>query len=151
MFIDFRKIEGKRGEREKERETVVWEKHWLPLVCNPTRYRTPNLGNCPDWEWNLRPFGIRDSAPPKQATRPGQTLFFNTVMKVLCFSDYDLIWELMDLNLFFSVTAQDPLENPSHIRDLVVVITVLTVKCYSHLGPQGTCFSWHFITISYRW
>jgi len=55
----------------------------------------------------------------------------------------------MDLNLFSCVLVQEHTENPSHVTDLIVITAALTVKYNSHLGSQGTCFSWHFITVNH--
>nr|KAF6500976.1 hypothetical protein HJG59_007989 [Molossus molossus] len=74
-----RKRERER-ERERERDLCERETGQQPMsylhlpcsgmepVCALTRYRTCNLGMCPDQESNLPHFGIRDEAPTSQAT-----------------------------------------------------------------------------------
>ena len=47
-----------------------------PLPCTPTWDRTCNLGTCPDWKLNLRPFGSLDNAPI-ELHRPGLCLDFH--------------------------------------------------------------------------
>ena len=41
--------------------------------------RTRNLGMCPDWESNHRPFGSQSSAQPTEPHQPGRYLFFKVV------------------------------------------------------------------------
>ena len=61
MFIDFRE---RKGERERERVTMMQERNIDPLlpVCTLARDQTLNLGMCPDQGSNLQPFGVWDSA-----------------------------------------------------------------------------------------
>ena len=56
---------GKAREREGERNIDR-----LPLVYAPTRDHTCNLGMCPDWESNLRSFGLQGNAQPTEPHWP---------------------------------------------------------------------------------
>ena len=51
-------LEGEGG-GEKERETSISCLPYMPR----TRDQTHNRSMCPDWEWDLQPFGVRDDAP----------------------------------------------------------------------------------------
>ena len=53
MFIVLR-------ERERERERNIDQ---LPPVRALTRDGTHNLERCPDWELNLKPFGVWNDTP----------------------------------------------------------------------------------------
>ena len=56
MFIDVRERGGAREKRERdqyERETLIG--------CLP-RDQTHNVGMCPDWGSNPKPFGVRHNA-----------------------------------------------------------------------------------------
>ena len=60
---------GREGERGKHQ--CVFASHATPtedLVCNP--------GMCPDWEWDLRPFGLQASAQSTEPHQPGQDGIF---------------------------------------------------------------------------
>ena len=57
IYFIFREREGR--EKERERNTDVREKHWLPLQCGPGHRggrgcgeELGNPGMCPDWEPN---------------------------------------------------------------------------------------------------
>ena len=58
MFFDFRERGRKVKEREKERNLDQ-----LPPQRTLTGDQTCNLGVCPDWESNPKPFGVQDDAP----------------------------------------------------------------------------------------
>ena len=45
---------------ERERQRNV---NGLPTVWALTGDQTRVLGMCPDWGWNLQPFGVQDSTP----------------------------------------------------------------------------------------
>ena len=63
---------GTGREKERERNIDVREKHWLVAFCkHPDQGQTHNLGTCPDWESNLRPFGLQGDAPPIEPHQPG--------------------------------------------------------------------------------
>ena len=67
LFIYFQR-EGKRKEKEKERNITEQEK--CQLVAShmpPARDLACNPGTCPDWDSNLRPFGSQARA---QSTEP---------------------------------------------------------------------------------
>ena len=71
-FIDFREKMG--TERERERETSMWERniYWLLPIYALTGDRTWNLGMCPNQGSNPQHFGVRDDALTNWATRePG--------------------------------------------------------------------------------
>ena len=54
---------GREGEREGEKDQCVVAFHVPPtgdLACNP--------GMCPDWELNLRPFGLQPVLSPLSYT-----------------------------------------------------------------------------------
>ena len=83
MFIDFGERGGgwrkrREGERETERETLMWEGNidWLPPICTSTGDQTHNLGMCPDWGSDLQPFGVWDHAPTNSATSQGKMFLF---------------------------------------------------------------------------
>ena len=54
---------------EKDRETEIsihvreMDVYLTSIGCAPTRYRTYNLGMCPDQGLNPHPFGAKDNAP----------------------------------------------------------------------------------------
>ena len=52
------------------------EKHPINAL---TRDQTHNLGMCPDWESNLKPFGVQNNAPANWATSQGKPVpFYNS-------------------------------------------------------------------------
>ena len=63
-------------ERERERETVMWETNidWLPSPRTLIREGTCNLSMCPDWELNLRPFIYRMLFQPSKSHWPRLTV-----------------------------------------------------------------------------
>ena len=70
FFKDFIYLFLERGEgREKERERNI--SVWLPLTWPPTRNLAYNPGMCPDWESNLRPFGLQPTLNPLSYTGQG--------------------------------------------------------------------------------
>ena len=60
--------EGMEGGREREGETLMWERNinWLSLIYPGTRDWTCNLGICPDQELNLWPFDAQDYTQPTE-------------------------------------------------------------------------------------
>ena len=58
LFIYFWR-EGKEG--TKRRRETMWERNMdqLPLLCASSGDQTSNLGICPDWESNWRPFTLQ--------------------------------------------------------------------------------------------
>ena len=69
-------------ERERERETLVWERsiYWLSPIHAPTRDQTGNPGMCPHWELDPKPFGARMMLHP---TEP-PTRAFMCIFKMEC-------------------------------------------------------------------
>ena len=62
---------GREGERESERHQCVGGFRVLPPrdpACNPDM--------CPDWESNLRPFGVQAGAQSTEPHQPGPDIFF---------------------------------------------------------------------------
>ena len=70
MLIDFRE-RGREGERERKKIDVGEKHDQLPLICALMGDGTCNLGMCPDWELNPRPYSLLDVAPASQPQRPG--------------------------------------------------------------------------------
>ena len=63
MFIDFRE-RGKGGERKREREIDVTEKHRSVASClHPNLGSNCNPGMCPDQELNPQCFGAQNDTP----------------------------------------------------------------------------------------
>ena len=63
-------LERREG-REKERERILMQErniNWLPLTGTPTGDWTRNLGLCPDWESNQKPFALQDDSQPMSHT-----------------------------------------------------------------------------------
>ena len=57
---------GKEGEREGKKHQCVVASRAPPtgdLACNP--------GMCPDWEWNLWPFGSQAGMQSSESHQPG--------------------------------------------------------------------------------
>ena len=69
-FIYFQ-TEGKGGKKEGEKHQCVVASHKPPtggLACNP--------GMCPDWELNLRSFGLQTGAQSTEPHQPDLTAGF---------------------------------------------------------------------------
>ena len=58
---------GREGSKEKE--TSMWERNMAGclFICTPTGDQTHSLGMCPDWESNLRTFGLWGDTEAKWA------------------------------------------------------------------------------------
>ena len=59
--------------REKERETLMWEKYMDQSVVShtpPTADLAHNPGMCPNWESSKQPFGSKASAQPTEPHQP---------------------------------------------------------------------------------
>ena len=61
---------GKEGEREGEKHQCV-----VASQAPPTGDLAWNLGTCPDWELNWRPFGLQAGAQSTQPHQPGLKYF----------------------------------------------------------------------------
>lgn len=70
-----------RGKRKRGRDTDVRKKHWLPLVCTPTKWDwSYNLSLCPDRESNQYLFGTWEDVQPAEPQWPGPcTLLSNNL------------------------------------------------------------------------
>ena len=66
-------LEKEKGEVERERETLMWDRNidWLPSICTPNRDWTHNLGMCSDRGPNLQTFGVWDDTPTNLVTQSG--------------------------------------------------------------------------------
>ena len=93
FFKDFYLFILERGEgREKKRERNIDVRniHQLNLVHAPTGEQTCNLGMCPDWESNQRPFTFWDDPKLTEPHGSGLELLFTFQLEVpslLCFHD----------------------------------------------------------------
>ena len=55
-----------------------------------------------------------------------------------------------ELHIFFFLSLKCTQKNPFHTTVVQVIIFAITVTC-THVGSQGKCFCWNFITINHRW
>ena len=62
LFLD----RGERKEKEREKYQCV-----VASCAPPTEDPARNPGMCPNWESNLRPFGLQASAQPTEPHQPG--------------------------------------------------------------------------------
>ena len=74
-----------RGERQRERETSLWERHPLAASYKRPNGETCNLGLCPAYGSNLQPLGVQDDGPPNWVNQPGLLLYFLKGLKKHCF------------------------------------------------------------------
>ena len=72
MFLE----RGREGEREEERHQCVVASH-----MGPTGDMAHNPGMCPDWESNLRPFGLQAGIQSTESHQPGLIITF--IKKIL--------------------------------------------------------------------
>ena len=64
---------GEGRDKERERNTDVWEKHRsVTSHLPPTGNLARSPGMCPDWELNRRPFCVQGDAQPTEPQQPGQ-------------------------------------------------------------------------------
>ena len=61
---------GREGERERNINVWLLLVHPLPGTCSH------NLGTCPDWESNWRPFGSQAGTQSTELLQPGQIYIY---------------------------------------------------------------------------
>ena len=76
---------GRREGREKERErnTDVWEKQLVASCTPPTRDLACKPGTCPDQESNQRPFSLQAGSQSTEPHQPGQILWLFKKNKII--------------------------------------------------------------------
>ena len=78
IYKDFIYLErGEGREKERERNTDLWEMHQsVAFDTPPTGIPAHNPGMCPDLEWNLWPFGLQAGIHSTEPHQPGLIDFF---------------------------------------------------------------------------
>ena len=71
LLKDFIYLFLEKGKGRERRETSIWEKHLLPLLCAPIRVPGPEPRHVPWLEIELWPFTLRDNTQQTEPHRSG--------------------------------------------------------------------------------
>ena len=74
IYLFFRE-RGREGEREGEKHPCV-----VVSCAAPTGDLACNLGMCPDWESNRRPFGLQAVTQPTEPHQPGLDILYDPAL-----------------------------------------------------------------------
>ena len=72
MILEREEGEDRDRGRETDRQTDISMRENPRSDAASIGYRSHKQGMLPDWELNMKPFGVQDDSPTNGATQPGQ-------------------------------------------------------------------------------